>query len=586
MAIITTLATCNAVALDSYARVIEAMAKNLLPEDQQSLAWSRVSKRRGTLSSVLGRRDHVRISGYNILAGVVVDAKDSSWKIEGGPVPDGSYVAVRASNSALEVLTDYTGSTTIWHGRLKCGGVVASTSFELVIALIGDFSLDRKSLGWYLSSGTVGPRRSWDRRVKPMAHNSRLTIQQRGDEITVREVRVDQPRYTTTQVDADTVRASIAATLESYDFGSKPWLLALSGGYDSRAMLFGTRHVDEVVCVTWVDEMLMDRPGSDVEIASILAKKAGRKHVVKTLKRPSSAADLEAAARRFVRYCDGRVDNLFAYLDGMQIWDEMSTMKIGGLLRGDELFGSAFATRDSHILHNMRLDSFSDFATSDVQRALAKRYSHEIPVGLLRRKGESASHWRWRLRSTFEIPTVYAALNSIRARFLQNACPLLSRNLVDLAGAMPSPDHDDRALYTSVVSTMYPDVPIASTPSVIARSGFLNLPSTTELLMDHVHGDFARDALGARSVEQVVSEISARRDRVAGGDNERLAPPRKRSYVPTWVKRAKRQLRTSPRLDLPTLAMRSFLAELIKDEMEQAAANGNRSRKPVAQAIA
>ena len=122
--------------------------------------------------------------------------------------------------------------------------------------------------------------------------------------------------------------------------------------------MYGTKHLKDLTCVTWVDDFRVEQPNSDLAIARLLAERAGRKHIVKTIRRPADAAALDQASRRFVRYCDGRVDDVLGYVDGMRMWDELSASQAGGLLRGDELFGSVFATRTPQILHNMRLESF------------------------------------------------------------------------------------------------------------------------------------------------------------------------------------------------------------------------------------
>lgn len=587
VAILTAIITPDSERLAVYSRIIEKLTPELSPVARKSERWMRRSDKRGLLLSVVGPRQHVSIRGCNVLAGITVAADPPvDWRDVGGGVPDGSFVAVRSDDSVVEVVTDYTGSTSIWYATLGCGGTVASNSFELIIALLGDFRPDPKTLGWFLSSGTTGPRRSWDVRVKPMSPNSILRAKKSASGIIVSERNVSQSRYRTTKVDVETLRSAVTETFAAMSFGDKPWLLALSGGYDSRAMLYGTRHLEDVTCVTWVDQMMTDIPGSDLEVARTLAAKAGREHRVLEVRRPDDAAALDAAVRRFVRFCDGRVDNIFAYLDGMQIWDELGRSRVGGLLRGDELFGSAYAVRESQILHNMRLDSFLDYAKTDLQRALYQRYDHETPVGLLRRPREKVSHWRWRIRSSYEFPTVYAALNAVRARYVQCCCPLLTRRIVDIAGALPSADHDDRALYKKMVDEMYPDVPIATSPSIINRSGFQRMPPVTEILLDHLSGRFARNVLGERCATEAAQAVARLRKAAEEAGDTSYRPPKQRKYVPSWAKRTKKRLATKPALDLPTLAMRSYLANAIDEEMSRTAATGNRSRRCVARAIA
>lgn len=587
MAVLTAILSTDPVALAEYGRVIDAMAKRLLPPGNDSEKQVHVSEERGLLVAVLGCRDHIVIRDFDILAGVTLTAGEQSpwWHLD-GPVPDGSFALFRAGDFATEAVTDYTGSKTIWHARLACGGIVTSTCVELIVALLGDFSVDHRALGWFLSSGTCGPRRSWDKRIKPLPPNSRLRAQKEGQTISVREVSLERPQLCDEQVDAARLQSELDHTMSKSCFGDKPWVLALSGGADSRAILHGTRRIQDLTCVTWVDEFLLDKPNSDLAIARLLADKTGRKHVVKVIKRPADAVMLDQALRRFMRYCDGRVDNYLAYVDGMKIWDELSSSQAGGLLRGDELFGTAFATQESQILKNMRLISFVDYARGDEQSDLAIRHDHTIPADLSKQPGESAASWRWRLRADSEIPTVYAALNSIRGRFTEVSCPLLTGNLVRLAASMSSKDLNDKALFNQVVSGMFPDVPFASRLSILRRSDVLAIPEATELVLDHLGSASARDVLGVQCANRVSEELTKLgKDKSIKSDSHGIVATKK-SSSPVWAKQIKRRFDSPPDLHLPTLGMRSYLANVVQEEMIEAAKLGvlarNRSKRTTA----
>jgi hypothetical protein len=579
LAVLTTILSPDPTALSAYGRVVDSLAKRLLPPGHDSEKHIQVSEERGLLVAVLGRRDHVVTRGYNILAGVTLTAGEQApwWRFD-DPVPDGSFALFRTEDFAIESVTDYTGSKTIWHARLACGGVVTSTCVELIVALLGDFSVDDRALGWFLSSGTCGPRRSWDKRIKPVPPNSRLSARKEGSTIEVREMPLERPQPRHEHVDAARLESELHRTMSNSCFGDKPWVLALSGGYDSRAILYGTRHIQDLTCVTWADEFLVDQPNSDLAIARLLAEKTGRKHLVKVIKRPADAAMLDQALRRFMRYCDGRVDNYLAYVDGMQIWDELSSSEAGGLLRGDELFGTAFALRAPQILKNMRLISFVDYARGDEQSDLAIRHDHTTPADLSKRPGESAASWRWRLRADHEIPTVYAALNSIRGRFTEVSCPLLAGNLVRLAASMSSKDLDDKALFNQVVSGMFPDVPFASRLSILRRSDVLAIPEATELVLDHLGSAFARDVLGVECAQRVSEELTKLdNNKSIKSDNHGIAVTKK-SSTPAWAKQIKRRFDSPPPLDLPALGMRSFLANVIQEEMTDTAKLGAQAR--------
>lgn len=570
MAVLTAILTPNPAALPGYESVVRSIVTHLLPPSQQGHVDIRTSTSKGLLLSLLGRSDHALDAGWQLVSGRAPTAIDAG--------PQAGFASIRAHDDGVEAMTDHCGSKTIWHARLDCGGVVISTCMEMIVALLRDFQVDEKALGWFLSAGTSGPRRSWDRRIKPVAPNGRLVASLDGAAVALQEAGLPSQPMSSDHVDAASLSSELDKAMSPELLGGKPWLLALSGGHDSRAILHGTRHLDDVVCVTWVDEYLTEAPHSDIVVARQLATAAGRPHLEKIIRRPRTAAEMDSAMRRFVRYSDGRVDNYLAYVDGMRIWDELAQQPATGLLRGDELFGSAYAINPSQILQNMRLMSFFDYARGPVQRSLARRHDHETPAEFIRKPGENAARWRWRLRASYEISTIYAALNSIRSRFVEVTCPLLSRNLVALAGSMSVRQLSDKSLFNEVVGRMYPGIPFANRSSILQRSDVNAVPALNELILAHLDSSAAREFLGRDCAQAAADEVSlvARMAQVPAA-NDGGAVKRK-GTVPVWLKQLKRRFDPPPRLDLMALGMRSYLAQLVAEEMRSTASIGARAR--------
>ncbi len=578
MAILTAVLSQDDESLNRYRRVLERVARRVLPAHLAVDKNTRICQDNAVLTSVHGRKENVVERGNCSLAGITRESQPDAindFLQVGGSVPDGSFALVRSDGSVLEAVTDFAGSKSMWHARLKCGGVAVSTCLEIVVALLGDFCVDEKALGWFLSSGSSGPKRSWDKRVKPIPRDSVLRAETDVGQVTCRVSRVRRERDILPEFDPVSLREEIEGVLAAYDLDTAPWLLALSGGYDSRAILYGVRHLQDVSCVTWVDEDSGDEPHSDVAIARQLAARAGRKHEVKVMKRPKNAEEIEQSLRRFARYSDGRNDNVLAYLDGMAVWDEMSAGPAGGVLRGDELFGSSIALSASRIRHNMRLDTFEDFAASADQRELAGRHRHKCPSDLMRRDGETVSHWRLRLRANHEIPVVYAALNAIRSRFVESCCPLLDRRLVEAAASIEGHHLDERAMYTQAVGTMYPDIPIATSRSTLTLKKFLRFPDVAQLVCEHLGTDFARNSLGSRFSNAVGAAAYELQTASPGSSVGKGGGVQGKLAMPLWAKRLKRRLDPPLQLDNFEIAFRSYLASIIGEEMKKSAQIGS-----------
>ena len=376
------------------------MVVRVLPETQSNSNQVDMHVSNGVLISALGQADNLRTRDHAVLAGTVIaPSSQSPWWRTGGETPDGSFVLFRTGEGCVEAISDYAGSRTIWHARLNCGGVVMSTCIEIIVALFGNFQLDDSTIGWYLSAGNCGPYRSWDRRIKPLPANTRMHAKRSGSAVICTETTAKQFAPIQVGVDKDMLATGIRQNFERLNLGSQKWMLALSGGYDSRAILAGLRNQQDVICVTWSDPAKQDALNSDVSVAQKLAQATNHEHVVKVIERPMNVDQLEKSARRFMRYCDGRADNIIMYIDEMKVWEEISLLPAAGILRGDELFGTNYAVEPHQILRNMGLVTFHDFASGTMQHDLAQRFGHKLPTGLRRRKGESTSRWRLRLRA-------------------------------------------------------------------------------------------------------------------------------------------------------------------------------------------
>jgi hypothetical protein len=398
-----------------------------------------------------------------------------------------------------------------------------------------------------------------------------------GSSIQCSEYRDALPKIHIDDVTATGLDRAIRDELERVDLGNSDWLLALSGGYDSRAMLAGLGDRSNIKLVTWFDASKQHFQNTDLSIAEELARSTGHELVRMTISLPRSADELERNARRFVRYCDGRVDNFLAYVDGLAMWDELCELSASGILRGDELFGTASATTRGQILSNMRLASFSEVAPSPIQKILAQRYGHVIPSGLERREGETLGRWRWRLRATYETPTVYAALNGIRARYFEVSCPLLSGSLVQTAASLPDEALEDKKLYKSIVGGYFPSVRFATQRSIMSWHEFFALPEAQQVLKEHLAGPAAREILGSR-----VASAAARALDVGLSENATVksrfksAVRKSGKIMPARLRSLRVHSSYLPALNLRILALRSYLFELLVAEVEATALMGGK----------
>ena len=172
-----------------------------------------------------------------MLLGGVIGAP-GNWSDIGSEPPDGTYALVRYSSATVELLSDMTASRTLWYAD-DGERLVVSTSQRAVVALLGDFELDRGAVPWLVSSGSLGPDCSWDRRVRRLPGDSRLVLDRHTWRSSLeRRPAVFAPVARSRNDHLARLREALAWSCSgALDIDSGRWLLPLSGGVDSRLIL-------------------------------------------------------------------------------------------------------------------------------------------------------------------------------------------------------------------------------------------------------------------------------------------------------------------------------------------------------------
>ena len=490
------------------------------------------------------------LHGASVCTGALSDP-DAAWWRPGTAAPEGSYALFRIHADAVECLTDFAGSRSIWY-YADAGVFLASTSQRAIVTLLGSFELNDAAVTWMLSAGNIGPHGAWDRRLQLVPPDARLVLNRRSFRVALCSGDADAAAKSARRPSANELFAELVHILRGMKLNRAQWALALSGGVDSRALLAALPGQGWST-VTWGTTASLTDPRSDLAVAEALAKRACSRHRRCSL---DLGNDVEALFDRFVRYSEGRCDHLAGYVDGFRMWHELVAMGIDGVIRGDELMGSMPTVTDAQCWYNMGLATFDSYAASAVTRGLVRAYPQTRPESLQRRSGESTVAWRQRLRATHELPVVMAALNHIRSRYVEMANPLLARRLVNAARQWPDDLLDGKVFFKSIVNTLFPDIPFARTTSVMSRSAMHAHPGMRRFLMETFGSQGYRELLPA-DVQRRIMKSLARSDRVLGTLSELLGQVR-RSV--SWRERQFRLRGALPLLDLKDLALRTLIA--------------------------
>lgn len=392
--------------------------------------------------------------------------RPGSWWRIGSAAPEGTYALARWDADAVELVADICASRTLWY-VLTDDAFLASTSQRALVMLLGGFELQPEATACFLSSGTLGPEVSWDTRLRRVQPDVRITLDRASWRLSERRAPyVLEPTAGDIDAHVARLREAIATTCGHLNIDLEHWVLALSGGRDSRALLaFLVHNGMRPRCVTWTTRASLRNPLSDVSIARRLARRYRVEHEVLII---DASTDADTMLVRFVAADEGRNDEIVGYLDGLALWRDLARAGVWGILRGDEGYGPR---RHSPTPDNSRQSlggaAAGDYPESHVIRRLDLA-PQSWPAHLRVAQGESRLDYRLRAMQTGYIPIDPAGLNGLKARYLEIITPHLARRIIETVRSLPAELRAHSRAFTTIADGVARAVPYArssSTPS-------------------------------------------------------------------------------------------------------------------------
>ncbi|HET7131567.1 MAG TPA: asparagine synthase-related protein, partial [Gammaproteobacteria bacterium] len=287
-------------------------------------------------------------------------------------------------------------------------------------------------------------------------------------------------------------RARVSETVEMVcrRFSGHParWILPLSGGVDSRALLFYLHDRPGLQTITWGVSGARNQEGNDAQIARSLADVFGIPN--RYFPTDFSKEPRERLIRRFLTAGEGRVAQISGYLDGFAVWKTLFDEGFDGIVRGDEAFGTVFVHNAAAARFRTRVTLLSDYFDAG-EIASFELPEQRVPAELERRAGETLSTYRDRLYQEFSIPAALAALTDLKAAYVEVANPLLAASVLDCVGDLPDELRTNKRLWRETVAAQLPEVPFASQMAVMAIEDFVTDRAVLTLMLDEMHGENA-----------------------------------------------------------------------------------------------
>ncbi len=477
------------------------------------------------------------------------------WHQPGSPVPEGTFALVRDDAGTVEACSDFAGSRTLWYVATE-DRLLISTSQQALVRLLGGFELNRTALAWFISSGSLGPVDGWDRRVKRLPRGARLILDRATWTLRVEAPElVFSPRPQAEQACREAFDEVLRSAIQGFDFSEGRWGFPLSGGYDCRYML--TRFVEgglRPATMTWGLAASLNTPGNDAYVARQLARHYDLPHDYLLTEMASEGP--EAVIDTFLAASGGTTDQLFPYLDGMKLWTALAAQGFDGIIRGDEGFGWIPVRDDQHARTSVGMMVLTDFMDPATAEALSGG-TQVIPEAYLRRPEETLEMYRDRLYHGYRIPVGLAALNEVKAPFVEIASPLLCRPVLEFIRTMPDAFRTDKSLFRRLATSHSPSIPYATMAADDDRNDYLRTGPYPVWMRHQLRTDLARELFPSAFLDPLVREpgpasFSSNLRRSLRGFLKRIIPG-------GWVKAARAQMGSI----LPsnrTLALRAALA--------------------------
>jgi hypothetical protein len=500
-----------------------------------------------------------------------------TWWLPGGPAPTGSFALLRAGASSVEALTDFAASRTVWIAHTD-EVFIASTSQRAVPLFLGSFETNPHAIAWMLSAGTLGPSSGWDRRARPLAPGGSARLDRARWTLTFREPPIKfRAEAVADQVHAERLRRALTGTLEDLRLDWSRWVLPLSGGFDSRAILLLMKERRGLRTVTWGRREAIDLPGNDAHVARRVAAAVGVEH--RYYSTDLSGEPVERLLDRYLIAGDGRTAGFLPYMDGFETWRSLYAGGVRGVIRGDHGFGPGPAppfAGETDVLHFNSMPRWRDHAGLPplAQFGLPELDEQPWPESFDRLESESLADWRDRLYQAYRIPCYHAGQSDLKATYVEIASPLFVREIVELTRTHPEHLRNGKRLFTEVVAPH--DVPVAyavDSALVPPRSLMANRPFA-ELLCDELGSLRFRNAFTGEFADFLLASFSAPRPQAP--IRGLLEAPRRhlRRLVPAHVRSRLRKAPKRKSLDLNWVALRAYIASRMLERMSDDARVG------------
>ena len=286
------------------------------------------------------------------------------------------------------------------------------------------------------------------------------------------------------------------------------WVLPLSGGMDSRALLLALLETGRRPrCVTWGLRSAVTDPANDAAVARVLADTTGVEHLYYPT--DHSEEDVGAVLDRFLVAGEGRSEDFAGYTDGLATWKQLFESGVAGVIRGDEPgWGYRTYHSESYARRRVHLRVLADYPPSHLIHQLGLE-PQPVPSQLTRHERESLTTYRDRIYEAYNLPTFFAALNDVKTPYVEIANPFLTRRVVSVVRSLPDHLREHRRAFAAFVHAYGPDVPFATKAAPAEPTEYLARPGLVAEVRNELESSRAESVLDRGALDRLCAALDA-----------------------------------------------------------------------------
>ena len=519
------------------------------------------SDRRGLFLGVFNPADPAATRDCNAYVGWLANAQHA-WSAVGSAAPVGSYAIFRSNAAFVELLADYAASRTIWIGQ-DDEVFVASTSQRAIPHFLGSHQSNPLAQAWMLSCGTLGPSQGWDRRARALAPAGTARFDRARWQLSIREPEVDfKIDPAPDDVHARRLDAALESVVGNLQLDLSQWVLPLSGGFDSRAILTLMKNREGLRAVTWGRAEALGQRGNDAYVARKVAERLGIQHSY--FPTDLSQEPIDRLFNRYLVAGDGRTDGVLAYMDGFDTWRKFHESGIRGVIRGDHGFGPGPCPplRDhAHAMHFDSMTRWQDHAglPSFASFGMPEFDEQALPPSFEPANGETPEDWRDRLYQLYRVPAYHAGQSDLKSAYVEIASPFFAKPILELTRTHPEHLRNGKTLFRTVVGPRDVPVPYAVDAAIVPSGKLLAERRLRELVCDELGSRRARNVFTREFTDFLLAAWADPKG--APRRVGRLATMRRylRLWIPAGLRaRVKKEAKQKP-FDLRWVGLRAYI---------------------------